>query len=396
MNRHLSYFQRWMTYTLAYLIFLQQPLLIAAEMVSFERAEHVSPKAKVPLSPVSEESDFTDTPSGKEQDSPVDFYIHRLRSRGTGLSLQLSPDLERLNGVLALWDAKRSKPAASFKRTQAGLKLEVYDDYSLTLVGDLLPSLYVLSNLPVTVDAERLINPLTIHAASVHFLKALRMDGPVSLWAKGILGAPQDPELTSITLPIKGPSGKMATVEARGVVETKGIKGNGALCILAGQFRNTSALLLKQLEIIANIENAEGADLCGRDSVWLQGSLDNRGGVRTKGTLVEKGRVFKHTKTSETFSAGPHKVETINYRHNGTVYSAGTMRVNAIEMAFGPQFHFMGNRLIANGSRIDTSHPKAYVEALRYIELTSIDDLDNRARLHVHTFDFLTNNILET
>ena len=385
MTRELSLFQRWIAYLLCYLIFLQQPLVIAAELVSLERAEAVP--IKLPLSRSKKKTDAPAYKTGIAYCQLVDVPEKTLR-------LQLSPDLEKLDSVFLLFKSSDKSKVASLQKTTDGLALQILDGYVLNLVSKEypLPNLFVNSVGRISLDAERLVNPLTIHASSIKFLKDMKVHSPVVLWAKGDPGPREADAPEPITLTIENALGKQVLLEAKGRVQTKGLKGNGTLSIFAGEFRNNTAFLLHQIQIRAHIENGLEGDLCGRDHVLLEGTLKNRGFIRSRGDLVERimsGGLFEHTETSRTFSLNSHKVEGTSYLHNGKVYSAGAMRVLTSVMTFGPQFRFVGNRFIGNARySIEAPHSSTLFESLRYIEFKSTDDLDNRVRMSVHTFKF--------
>ena len=382
--------KRWLVYTLCYAIFFQQPFVIAADLVSLERAEAMS--IKVPLSRSKEKA------HGKAYKTEK-IYCQLVDVPETKLRLSLSPDLEKLDSLLILFKSSDKSKVASLQKTTDGLALQILEEYTLALVSQdsPLPTLFVTSVGPMFLEAEKLVNPLTVHAASINFLKEMKIHGPVILWAKGIQGLKEErkekaDDREPITLTLQNNLGKQVLLEARGRVQTKGLKGNGTLSIFAGEFANNEALLLPQIQIRAHIENGVQGDLCGRESVFLEGTLKNKGFIRTRGDLVERimyGGLFEHTETSRTFSLNSHKVEGTSYLHNGKVYSAGVMRVLTSVMTFGPKFHFRGNRFIGNARHsIEAPNPSTLFEALRYIEFKSADDLDNRARLRVCNFPF--------
>ena len=321
------------------------------------------------------------------------YYVKRITSEAMGrnLSLQLDPNLNRLQHALILFassldQSTEPQTLAVLSPTPEGLVLETMPETPplvITQGSGSLPALIIRSFNPVTIDAERLENPLVVQSINITLAKLMQVDQALTLQTADFSqvrdpSAPQTPEQQN-----------EAILKGKGVVKTVGLQGNGSLTMISGKFDNEHRLHLKSINLVTNLYNSPTGDLCSDELLSVTGTIYDEGVFRSKQIIQERGTDIRHTRASRSFAGIRHAVTADFYQHNGTVYANYLSQIQATDIELGDSYLFKGERFFAKAESDFSIRHGAHVWALSYIQLENTSSsMVNPANLQIGGYEF--------
>ena len=367
--RHHYLVKKILCYTLSLAVFLQPQIVAAVEIISLEDVQRSQPLLF-------------------EQRS---YYIKQITSVASGrdLCLQLNADLAGLQHPLILFSSRSDQPEereqlALLSPTDGGLLLETMSETPplvLTQGSGLLPSLKIRSFKPVTVDVERLENPLSVHAAHIILARSMQVEKELCLWTIDLSQEGSAPSQTSDQL-VK------TILKGSGTITAKSLQGKGNLTLVSGKFQNANLIHLNTVQLFTNLRNTKEGNIAANETLSVSGSVRNDGIFRSKLNILEDGEVIRHTATSQIYAGLIHQITCNNYESVGKTSVGLLTQIKSKSIKLGAGYTSYSRYFMARAQDYFNVYNSCRINARHYIELANRHGLVNGGYLQVehHVF----------